>query len=291
MRPGRPSRTAAHNALFRALEAQRPERSRVADDRLAIHFLPRDYRVLAELARFGPLRRLIETVIDYRWPGPRAGVVARTRLLDDTITAKLPAVEQVLILGAGFDTRPYRLVGMKKTRVFEIDHPRTQAVKERIVTHICGRPPGHVTFVPVVFGADDPAQRLAESGFVNSAPTLVLWEGVTNYLTAESVDDMFRFLGRVLGSSSPVLFTYVHAGMLDESVSFVGAAETMRHLRRLGEPFSFGFDPSTLPQYLAERAFQLVSDVAVSDAAALLYPVGRVPKTPAYYHVVEARRN
>src|SRR5204863_5136200 len=97
-----------HNALFRALEARRPARVRVANDPLAVHFLPREYRVLVELARLPPLRRLTEVVMDLRWPGPRAGVVVRTRLLDDTIVGELSKVAQVLVLGAGFDTRAYR---------------------------------------------------------------------------------------------------------------------------------------------------------------------------------------
>src|SRR5437764_1003412 len=108
----RSSRTARQNALFRALESRRPRTARMADDPLAVRFLTPEFRLLAELARLPPLRRLIEIVIDRGWPCARAGVVVRTRVLDEVIAEALPRVEQFLILGAGFDSRAYRLPGI-----------------------------------------------------------------------------------------------------------------------------------------------------------------------------------
>lgn len=105
MRPGKASRTADHNALFRALEARRPAAERIADDRLAVRFLSPEFRALAELARVDAVRRLLEHVIDGRWPCVRPGVVARTRLVDETVAGLSTEVEQMVVLGAGFDAR------------------------------------------------------------------------------------------------------------------------------------------------------------------------------------------
>ena len=289
MRAGKPSRTAAQNTLFRALEARRPAPVRVADDRLAVQFLSREFRVLADLARVPPLRQLAELLIDRRWPCVRAGVVVRTRLIDEVILAELPNVEQVLILGAGLDTRPYRLQGATRTRVFEVDHPATQAAKQRVLLR-SGPLPAHVRFVPVVFGIDDLARELAASGFVSDQKTLVLWEGVTNYLDADTVDATFRFLASTLRAGSPVVFTYVDRAMLDGSAVFDGAETTMRAVRQVGEPFTFGFAPPELPAYLRNRCFELKWDVTVSDAAPRFYRTRDCPQAPAYYHVVESRR-
>jgi len=289
MRAGQPSRTAGQNALFRALEARRPAPVRIADDPLAVRFLSPEFRLLAEAARLPPARRLLEMVIDYRWPCVRPGVVARTRLIDQVVLRELGMVGQVLILGAGFDSRAWRLPGMDRVRVFELDHPATQAAKQRALRR-SGRSATRVSFVPVVFGADDPAGALTAAGFAAGAPALVLWEGVTNYLGREAVDATFGLLASMVGSGSPVLFTYVDAGMLDGSVVFAGAQTTMRAVRRVGEPFTFGFVPSQLPGYLAARGFELVADERVSDAARRLYPAGRCPAAPAYYHVAEARK-
>jgi methyltransferase (TIGR00027 family) len=290
MRTGQPSRTARQNALFRALEARRPPADRVAYDPLAVRFLSPEFRLLAETARVPSARRLIETVIDHRWPCVRGGVVARTRLIDERVVAALPGVEQALILGAGFDTRAYRLAPLREVAVFEVDHPATQAAKRRILARASGRLPANVAFVPVVFGTDDPARALAGRGFVSGAPTLVLWEGVTNYLGPEAVDATFRFLASATGSGSPVLFTYVDRGILDGSAVFDGAETTMRAVRRVGEPFTFGLKPAEVPGYLAQRGLALESDTVVRDAAERFYPAGACPSAPAYYHVVESRR-
>ncbi len=219
-----------------------------------------------------------------------AGWVARTRLIDQLVLRELDTARQVVILGAGFDTRAWRLDGMDRIRVFELDHPTTQAAKRRALRHSADSA-ARVSFVPVVFGADDPGRALAASGFTAGARTLVLWEGVTNYLDSAAVDTTFMLLAEVLGSGSLVLFTYVDAGMLDGSAAFAGAETTMRAVRRAGEPFTFGFDPALLPAYLAARGFELQSDERVSDVAMRLYPAGRCPAAPAYYHVAESRKS
>lgn len=291
MRTDRASRTAQHNALFRALDARRPPSERIADDRLAVHFLPLEFRILAEIARVPAALRAIEKVIDGRWPGPRSGVVVRTRMLDDAIFQALPSVDQVLILGAGLDTRAHRLPGMGRVQVFEVDHPSTQATKKRAVHHAVGAVPDSVRFVPVEFGRDDVAQALAAAGFCSGLPTLVLWEGVTNYLSADAVDATFRFVASTVGAGSPILFTYVDRDILDGSSTFEGARESRQHVERVGEPYTFGFDPAEVAPYLAERGIRLVRDVSVSEAAARFHPAGQRPKGYAYYHVVEARTN
>ena len=290
MRAGQPSRTARQNALFRALEARRPAGERVADDPLAVMFLTPEFRALAVAGRAPPARRLIESVIDRRWPCVRGGVVARTRLIDEAIAAALPGVQQVLILGAGYDSRAYRLAQLRDVAVFEVDHPATQAAKRRILRRGSVQIPASVRFVPVEFGADDPATRLAAAGFASGAATLVLWEGVTNYLDAASVDATFSFLASAIAPGSPVLFTYVDRAMLDGSAAFEGATTTLRAVRRVGEPLTFGLNPGEVPGYLRDRGLELESDTVVRDAAERFYPAGACPSAPAYYHVVESRR-
>ena len=144
--------------------------------------------------------------------------------------------------------------------------------------------------MPVVFGKDDVGHELAAAGFTADVPTLVLWEGTTNYLDASSVDATFRFLAEVLSSGSLVLFTYVDRGMLDGSAKFAGAETTMRAVQHIGEPFTFGFAPTELASYLADRGFRLSWDETVADAARRLYAPGRCPTVPSYYHVVKAAR-
>jgi methyltransferase (TIGR00027 family) len=235
------------------------------------------------------VRSLLEAVIDRLWPCVRGGVVARTRLLDEAVALELSGVRQLLILGAGFDTRPYRLRAMSDLAVFEVDHPTTQAFKRRGLARIRGGAPKNVRFVPLIFGKDTPADALAAAGFVSGMRTLALWEGTTNYLDARAVEVTLRFLASVLAVGSPLFFTYVHKGMLDGSIEFDGAPTTLRAVRRTGEPFTFGFDPSELPAYLGAQGFDCEWDVSVAQGGARFF-VNEHVRLPEYYRVVKARR-
>jgi methyltransferase (TIGR00027 family) len=221
----------------------------------------------------------------------QASRTARQNALFRALEARRPAGDRVADdpVAAAFLSPEFRLVA-GAARVFEVDHPATQAAKRRALQRR-GPLPANVAFVPVVFGTDDPAARLGGAGFETGAPTLVLWEGVTNYLDPEAVDSTFAFLAAAVGPGSPVLFTYVDRGMLNGTASFEGAATTLRAVRRVGEPFTFGMDPQEVPGYLAGRGFTLERDVAVSDAAPRFYPEGHCPSVPAYYHVAESRRH
>jgi methyltransferase (TIGR00027 family) len=146
---GKQSRTAEYVALFRALETARPEAERLFNDPLATAFLTGRLRAVAALATLPGLDRLVPALIDRRWPGPRASAIARTRVIDDVLhDAPQRGLDQLVLLGAGYDSRPYRLADTGTLRVFEVDHPTTQAVKRRVLEKALGHPPAHVCFVP-----------------------------------------------------------------------------------------------------------------------------------------------
>ena len=275
MRPGRPSRTAQHNALFRALERRLPQP--LFDDPWAARFLRGRYRLAAALPA-----RAVARLIDRRWPGPRAAVCVRTRYFDDAIRQQCAdGLDQLVILGAGFDSRADRLPILRRVRVFEVDHPATQAMKREAMRGAEGR----VVYVPVDFLRDSLETALGAAGLAPGLRTLFLWEGVTNYLDEPSVDATLRAVARLGGA---LLFTYVDRALLDGSVEFEGGARSLAHVRGLGEPFTFGLRPSEMAEYLHERGLTLLEDLSLADAASLYYGRGHAPVS-AYYHVVRAR--
>ena len=284
----RASRTAEQVALFRALETARG-RDRVFDDPLAVRFLPGRYRLLARLARVRPVGLRLSRLIDARWPGPRPSAVARTRLIDDLVAGALAdGARQVLLLGAGYDSRAYRLPGITRVRVFEADHPATQAVKRRLLRGAV-RPDRrrHVQFVPVDLLTEDLGEALLRGGFAALEPTVVVWEGVTNYLTATAVDATLRRIAAITATGSRLVFTYVDRRVLDGA--FPGAVEWHEAVRRMGEPWTFGFDPAGLAGYLAERGMRLATDLSTRDAAdRYLRPLGRDETAAGFYRVAEA---
>lgn len=275
MRDGRPSRTAQHNALFRALE--QGQDVPLFCDPFARGFLRGRYRLYGALPA-----RAVARFIDRRWPGPRAAVCVRTRHIDDRVAEALAdGLDQLVILGAGFDARAHRLPGLAGVRVFEVDHPSTQAMKRAVV----GAPPPHVRYVPADLARQPLAAALQAAGLAPGARTLFLWEGVTNYLDAVSVDATLRAIAR-LGTS--VVFTYVERSLLDASAAFEGGTESLAYVRGLGEPFTFGLDPAEVPAYLPARGLELVEDLDLETVAARYYPGAR-PPVSAFYRVVTAR--
>jgi methyltransferase (TIGR00027 family) len=287
----RASRTAEHVALFRALETAR-RHDRLFADPFAARFLPGSYRFLARAATIPALNRRIERYIDRRYPaGPRGSAVARTRLIDDlTLEALADGARQAVLLGAGYDSRAYRLPAMARVRVFEVDHPVTQRAKQRLLRGAVH--PGrraHVRLVPADLTVDDLAASLRAAGFEALERTVVVWEGVTNYLTATAVDNTIRQLAAITGSDSRLIFTYVDRRALDGTGGFPGFDEWHASVRAVGEPWTFGFVPSELPGHLAERGMTLFLDLSAREAAdRYLSPLGRRDPAAPFYRIAAA---
>jgi len=265
MRQGYASRTAEQNALFRALESSLPESRRLFEDPLARAFLGWPLAFVGGVALVPGLRQFVPWYIDHRWPGVRSSVVARTRLIDDAITASLAEhTQQLVILGAGFDSRAYRLPGLRGITVFEVDHPDTQATKRRVLERALPVPPMHVRFVGTDFNLDDLDSAMGAAGYRKSARTFFLWEGVTNYLTEAAVDSTLRWCSRA-SPGSLLLFTYVHRDVLTSPSQFVGTDRLFASLERVGEKLTWGIEPEELPEFLAERGLSLESDVGAAE--------------------------
>ncbi|WP_326837586.1 SAM-dependent methyltransferase [Amycolatopsis rhabdoformis] len=254
----RGSFTAETMALQRAFESYRPPGLRRFDDPYATAFLRPWLRVLAEAARLPGVRRVATGLYDVvAGPGPRVSGIVRTKVIDDALAEFVGGETQCVLLGAGYDTRAHRLSALAGNTVFEVDHPATQARKRAVLGE------GRVTYVPVDFEHDDLVGRLTESGFDTGKPAVFVWEGVTNYLTADAVDTTLAAV-RELGGD--VIFTYVDVRALHEPSPFPEARRWVRAVARSGEPWTFGLRPTETRQFLADRGFSLEKDLSTFDA-------------------------
>jgi methyltransferase (TIGR00027 family) len=283
------SRTAQFVTLFRALESARPPGERLFEDPLARDFLDGRLGRLADLARVPGIGRVVPALVDRRSPGSRLAVVVRTRFIDDALREALTAgLDQVVLLGAGFDSRAHRIPGIDRTRVFEVDHPDTQAAKRERVRGTLGEEPAQVTYVPVDFARQDLGAELAAAGFRSGARTFFVLEGVVSYLTPEAVDANFRYVAETSGPGSQIAFTYLHRGVIDGSHQVPGSRQAEARVRAVGEPWRFGFDPAELPGYLADRGLDLLEDVSPAEAAPRYVPA-EYRQVAAYYRLARAR--
>jgi methyltransferase (TIGR00027 family) len=285
------SSTAVTVALQRAFESHRRRERRLFSDPYADVFLHGGWSAIAGASRIPGLGRLVERLYDtVAGPGPRPSAIARTRAIDDAITTEMAdrAIDQVVLLGAGFDSRAHRLQALRPARVFEVDHPATQSAK-RARCDQCDLPLHPVVYVPVDFEKDDLRDSLTSAGLRRDRPTLFLWEGVTNYLTAEAVDATLDAVVHA-ATRGTLVFTYVHAGALDGTAHFPEGDRWMRSVARLGEPWTFGLLPALVPEFLAERGFTLVHDESTADAGARLFPpTGRSDRASGLYRIAVAR--
>jgi len=290
MREGYASRTAEQNALFRALESSRRETIRICDDYLARHFLTWPLSLVMLGAALPGVAPFVCSFIDRRWPGVRSSVVARTRLIDDVISTALDeGIEQLVVLGAGFDSRAYRMPRLRGIEVFEVDHPDTQAAKQEVLKRLLGVLPKHVRFVAVDFKRDDLTSAMSRADYRAAARTFILWEGVTNYLTESAVDSTLHWGSRAAAGST-LLFTYVHRDVLTRPAVFAGTKNLFASLEKAGERFTFGMEPTHMPQYLAERGFSLELDIGAAEYRARYYGAkARKIRGHEFYRVALAR--
>jgi len=272
------SRTATVVTLWRATESVRAATTRLFEDPFAAAFLGWRFRWALYLSRLPMIGAGVPwSLIDGHWSGARGTVVVRTRYIDDLLGAALRrGVDQVVILGAGFDCRAYRIRGIEQTRVFEVDHAITQGQKQDVLRRRLGGLPPHVAMLAIDFNMHTLDTVMPGFGYRREAQTFFICEGVTHCLSAGAVDTLFRYVARNAAVGSQMVFTYIHRAALDGSVTFAGAERTLAAVRQAGEPYTFGFDPAALPQYLAARGLILIEDVGASTyRERYLIPLGR----------------
>ncbi len=260
MRRSRASTTAQIMVLHRAMEAMRPSPERVCDDPYAFYFLSsRQAKRLKCPLRLAIGRWLMSRI----FPGVHGAIVARVRFIDEYLAACLDqGLEQLVILGAGYDTRAYRFKALEnKAIVFEVDHPATQQVKREKLRLIFNGSPQHVVFVPMDLEADPLSEKLFENGYDHRKKTLFILEGLIMYLTPKVVDGILNFIATHTGRGSAVVFDCLPASVIDGTHQARESRAMYRYARRKGEPFTFGLNPEELKAFLEARNFNHIHQV------------------------------
>ncbi len=282
------SRTAEYVALYRALESTESRREPLFRDPFARHLLTGSRQRAFRLANVPGMRTALERYADWRAPGARTSAIGRTRFIDDIVRDEVKrGVHQLVILGAGYDSRAHRLEAIAKLPVYEVDRADTQAEKRARITVLPGARKD-VRYVAVDFEKQDLATQLADAGWRADRTSLFIWEGVTNYLDAKAVATVLDMVG-LTEKGSAIVFTYIHRGVIDRTVTFEGADKLVGSVERLGEPWRFGLVPEELHAYLAGFGLILEQDLGADEYRARYFGTSAQLRGYAFYRIAVAR--
>lgn len=272
---GSASRTAIMIAAFRGRASARP--GALFSDPWAEALSGDDGRELAD-------------AFERHFPAFELWVAVRTAYLDAHVehwTAPERGFSQVVLLGAGLDTRAARLA-RPGARFFEVDHPASQREKLRRLQALEGYPMAAATHVACDFEVDDFAERLAEAGFRREDPALVIWEGVMPYLTEAAVRATLRRVSSWFHPRTVLVFDYVMRRIAEGTRLSPDDVENVRLLGTLGEPVRFGTnDP--LPM-LYEEGFRHVRSVSFDEACLSLTGTYDRSRMFRFQHLATASR-
>ncbi|HXY01394.1 MAG TPA: SAM-dependent methyltransferase [Candidatus Limnocylindrales bacterium] len=260
MQSGKPSRTAWTAAAHRAAH-QILEQGRIFSDPLALRILGEDGNVVVQEAAAQPSKQRM-----------RIFIAIRTRFAEDALAAAVErGVRQIVVLGGGLDTYAFRNPFGETLRIFEVDHPATQAWKCELL-HDAGIPlPSSLSFAPVDFECQTLAEGLEAVNFDRERQTFFTWLGVVPYLTAEAVWSTLAFMAG-LPNGAHVVFDYS-----DPPNALSPKARASHDLRAayaetVGEPWITYFEADQLRAKLMALGFCEIEDLGPPQIAERYLP-------------------
>jgi methyltransferase (TIGR00027 family) len=206
----------------------------------------------------------------------RAFVAVRARFAEDQLArVRAAGVEQYVVLGAGLDTSAYRITRPDlPLRIWEVDHPATQAWKQERLRDANVAVPDHMTFVAIDFEHQTLPEVLAAAGFDPSAGVLFSWLGVVPYLTRSAVLATLAYIARATRAGGGVVFDYSLAPEVFTPRQRAVFDALGERVRSAGEPFQSSFDPAELTRELRSLGFQFAEDFS-TEALNSRYLSGR----------------
>ncbi len=259
-----------------ALEQHLPEDKRIVSDSLAYQILPFGARIWVRL-----ILLLMSVDAMVKWmektiPGMWSGFLCRKRYIDDRVAdaADGGRVEAVVNLGAGFDTRPYRLPALAEIPVWEVDQPANIDAKRSRLKKRFGELPHRVSLVAIDFDHEDLPAVLASHGYTSDRRTFFIWEAVTQYLTEAGIQATFNFLAGT-PAGSRLAFTYVRKDFIDGEARYGHEYVYKRMVVKDGS-WLFGMDAEDVAGFLDSYGWRILEHLGYDDLAErYVEPTGR----------------
>jgi methyltransferase (TIGR00027 family) len=248
-----------------AVEQYEPQAQRIIDDPLAAKIMPGGSKLFLKLLRIPVLRNWMIRLLEKQIEGASSAFLCRKRYIDETIVAAIEneSITAVVNLGAGYDTRAYRLPALATVAVWEVDQPVNIEAKKKGISSALGKIPSHVTLVPISFITQDLAEVLNNHGYAGEKKTFFIWEAVSQYLTKAAVQQTFDFLSQA-PTGSQLTFTYVLKDFI-EGKNFYGAQKFHERMVIKDKIWHFGFDPAEVASFLDEYGWRLIEDISYEE--------------------------
>lgn len=259
---GKISSTAEAVCAFRSIAALDPDPKTRNPDYMAKYFVnPAMEGVIPGLGMSFDSAKIS---IDLQDTGVFYYVNARTLHMDTLLrTALDEGATQVVILGAGFDSRAYRFHAQyPKVHFFEVDLPATLLDKQKRVEKILDGKPDWVTYVTIDFNTQTLDEVLAKGGFAHNQKTFYVWEGVTYFISESGVESTLKFIAEHSAPGSQLVFDYMLEDVVQgTNYSAYGSRMTVFWVALQGEPYVFGINPEYLKTFINRNGLELLSDL------------------------------
>ncbi len=252
---GKVSITAQGTCLARAISYYEKDINYKSNDDIAPIIVP---SYLSLLVKYGFSRKLLKKTF-LKAPGNYEYLIARTKFIDNIFENMDDTIEQVLILGAGFDSRAIRFKNkLARKKIFELDVPVTQQIKMDRIRAKNIEIPENLKFISIDFNKESLAKKLDEIDFYKNKCCLFLLEGLTMYLNKESIDNTFDLIEKYSGKNSRIVFDYVSASMVRKENTYndLKIKKHYQFLAKAGEKPSFAID-GQIESFLAKYNLHL----------------------------------
>ena len=267
------AKTGAMPAVIVAIEQRFPKDQRIIADDLAYAMLPFGMKAFVWLMRPAFARDWMVRATEKAAPGIWALMACRKRYIDEKLIEAVDEIDAVVNLGAGFDTRVYRLPTLADVPVWEIDQPENIAPKRLRLRRLLGAIPPHVNLVPIDFDRQDLGAVLTAHGYSAAARTFFIWEGVTQYLTQAGLVATFEFLARA-ARGSRLTFTYVRKDFIDGKATH-GHEDLYKRLVVKGVWLS-GMEPDHVEPFLDPFGWRVIEHIGYQELVdRYVKPTGR----------------
>jgi len=250
------SSTAGFNCMYRAASYLEKNKFYRSEDYIALRLLPGIVHFLVKYR-----------IVNFQWSffpkGIYEYVIARTKYIDEQFKELMKnGIEQIVILGAGFDTRGIRFSKINsKTRIFELDSFHTQKAKICQFKKRGILSPVNTIYVPIDFSVDSMSEKLVQKEFDSKKRTFFLMEGLVMYLDKKAVNNLFRLVYKLASPGSRVIFDYIYASVLRRENIYYGEENIYKKVNSVQESWLFGIEKGEIKEFLQKYNFKLIQNL------------------------------